>query len=60
MNDDWAEQALECLADVEMMVRNEVQYVKTGKHPGVKMRDCVGQWESLAKTARALVSDYQT
>lgn len=44
------------LVDVEMMVRNEVQYVRTGKHVGVPMRNCVDQWEGLANDARHLLT----
>jgi hypothetical protein len=47
------------LIDVEFMVREEVFYIRTGVHNGVPMRDCVGQWESLAKTARQLLEDYK-
>jgi hypothetical protein len=40
------------LIDAHAMIRNELEYVKTGKHPGGvagKMRDNVGQWKSLCR-----------
>jgi hypothetical protein len=43
------------LTDIEYMVRKEVAYIRTGLHNGTPMRDCVGQWQSLADAARRLL-----
>ena len=45
-----------CLRDFEWMVESECEYVRTGRHRGQRMRDCVGQWESLARDARNLLN----
>jgi hypothetical protein len=45
---------LDFLADAEFMIREEAKYLRTGKHNGIPMRDCLGQWESLARTAKKL------
>ena len=37
------------LIDAEFMIREELEYMQTGKHPGVPMRDCRGQWQSLLR-----------
>lgn len=47
---------LQVLADAEAMIRNELQYVQTGKHPGrMPMRDCVGQWKSLLRDIQKIL-----
>jgi hypothetical protein len=40
--------------DVAQMVEAETEYVRTGKHRSVTMRNCVQQWEALARDARNL------
>lgn len=47
------------LVDVELMVKEELNYVTTGKHDGIPMRDCVGQWRSMAADAAALRAKLQ-
>src|SRR6266403_3565093 len=37
------------LGDAVFMIREELQYIRTGKHPGVPMRDCRGQWLVLQR-----------
>lgn len=39
--------------DIVHMARNELEGLRTGKSRGLRMRDCIGQWES---TVRALQS----
>ena len=46
----------DCLRDFEAMASNEIQYLKTGKHPSQPMRDVIGQWESLCREARNLLN----
>ena len=45
------------LIDVEFMVREEVQYMRTGQHNGRPMRDVLGQWHALARAAKKLLEE---
>lgn len=56
MTDRYETLLRECLRDFEVMVSNEVEGMRTGKYHGPRMRDCLGQWESLARDARNLLN----
>jgi hypothetical protein len=39
--------------DIVTMAQDELQGIRTGKCAGLRMRDCVGQWESTVKALRS-------
>ena len=45
------------LTDASFMIKEELEYIKTGKHSGQTMRDCRGQWESLLRDLRKALQE---
>jgi len=49
------------LTDAIIMIRNEIEYTRRGKHPGrCPMRDCVGQWQSLLRDLEEVSAQVQS
>jgi hypothetical protein len=55
-NIPYETQLRECLRDFAAMVENELQGAQTGRYHGPRMRDCIGQWQSLCRDARSILN----
>ena len=56
MKTPYETQLRDCLADFAIMVENEIEGMQTGKYNGPRMRDCIGQWKTLARDARLILN----
>lgn len=56
MSDDYETALRGCLHDVQIMLANELEGMRTGRYRGPNMRDCIGQWVSLERDIRNLLN----
>lgn len=48
-------QLRDCIRDAQVMIANEIEYCRTGKHRGEPMRNVIEQWRALERDMRNLL-----
>ncbi len=47
----------DALTDFILLAENEIQAIETGKAPGSRMRDIVGQWKATVREAKQAIAE---
>lgn len=47
----------DALIDFISLAENEIQAIETGKAPGPRMRDIVGQWKATVREAKQAIAE---
>ncbi len=45
------------LTDFISLAENEIQAIETGKAPGPRMRDIIGQWKATVREAKQAIAE---